>query len=62
VLGTHIDASASSDAEVITASKGQSQVEGSFRFLKNPLFFVSALFVNKPSRIAGLLLVMTLAL
>jgi transposase len=62
VLGTNIDASELSDAEVITAYKGQSQVEGGFRFLKDPLFFVSSLFVNKPSRIAGLLMVMTLAL
>jgi transposase len=62
VLGTNIDASALSDAEVITAYKGQSQVAGGFRFLKAPLFFVSSLFVKKPSRIAGLLMVMTLAL
>jgi len=62
VLGTNIDASALSDAEVITAYKGQSQVEGGFRFLKAPLFFVSSLFVKKPSRIEGLLMVMTLAL
>jgi transposase len=62
VLGTNIDASELSDAAVITAYKGQSQVEGGFRFLKDPLFFVSSLFVKKPSRIQGLLLVMTLAL
>jgi transposase len=62
VLGTNIDASKLSDAEVITAYKGQSQVEGGFRFLKDPLFFVSSLFVKKPSRIEGLLMVMTLAL
>ena len=62
VLGTNIDASELSDAEVITAYKGQSQVEGGFRFLKDPLFFVSSLFVKKPSRIEGLLMVMTLAL
>ncbi len=62
VLGTNIDASALSDAEVIAAYKAQSQVEGGFRFLKDPLFFVSSLFVKKPSRIQGLLVVMTLAL
>ena len=62
VLGTNIDASELSDAEVITAYKGQSQVEGGFRFLKDPLFFVSSFFVKKPSRIEGLLMVMTLAL
>jgi transposase len=62
VLGTNIDASELSHAEVIAAYKGQSQVEGSFRFLKDPLFFVSSLFVKKPNRIEGLLMVMTLAL
>jgi transposase len=62
VLGTNIDASELSDTEVIHAYKGQSRVEGGFRFLKDPLFFVSSLFVKKPCRIQGLLMVMTLAL
>jgi transposase len=62
ILGTNIDPSALSDAEVISAYKGQSHVEGGFRFLKDPLFFVSSLFVKKPNRIEGLLMVMTLAL
>ena len=62
VLGTNIDASELRDAEVITAYKGQAHVEGGFRFLKDPLFFVSSLFVKKPNRIEGLLMVMTLAL
>ena len=51
-----------SDAEVIAAYKAQAQAEGGFRFLKDPLFFVSSLFVKKPCRIQGLLMVMTLAL
>jgi transposase len=62
VLGTNIDASELSDTEVIQAYKGQSRVEGGFRFLKDPLFFVSSLFVKKPCRIQGLLMVMILAL
>ena len=62
VLGTNIDASELSDTEVIVAYKGQAQVEGGFRFLKDPLFFVSSLFVKKPNRIEGMLMVMTLAL
>ena len=62
VLGTNIDAGELSDTEVIEAYKGQSRVEGGFRFLKDPLFFVSSLFVKKPCRIQGLLMVMTLAL
>jgi transposase len=62
VIGTNISASELRDAEVIAAYKSQAQVEGGFRFLKDPLFFVSSLFVKKPCRIQGLLMVMTLAL
>jgi transposase len=62
VVGTNIEAEQVSDADVITAYKGQAQAEGGFRFLKDPLFFVSSLFVKKPCRIQGLLMVMTLAL
>ena len=62
VLGTNIDERQVSDAEVIRAYKGQGQTEGGFRFLKDPLLFVSSLFVKKPSRIQGLLTVMTIAL
>lgn len=62
MLGTHIEADELSDQEIITAYKAQSQVEGGFRFLKAPLFFVSSLFVKKPTRSQGLLMVMTLAL
>ena len=62
VIGTNIDAGHVSDVEVIQAYKAQAQAEGGFRFLKDPLFFVSSLFVKKPCRIQGLLMVMTLAL
>ena len=46
---------------MITAYKGQAHVAGGLRFLKAPLLFVSSLCVKKPTRIAGLLRVMTLA-
>jgi len=62
VLGTNIAAGQLPDVEVIAGYKGQSQAEGGFRFLKDPLFFVSSLFVKKPCRIQALLMVMTLAL
>jgi transposase len=62
VIGTNIDLSQLSDPEVMQAYKAQAQAEGGFRFLKDPLFFVSSLFVKKPCRIQGLLMVMTLAL
>ena len=61
-LGTNIDASEVSDTEVLVAYKGQTHVEGGLRFLNAPLFFVSSLVVKKPTRIEGVLMVMTLAL
>lgn len=62
VIGTNAKKEELSDEETIDAYKGQSNVEKGFRFLKDPLFFVSSLFVKKPSRIQALLMVMTLAL
>jgi transposase len=62
VMGTNIQARQVSDAEVIRAYQAPSGVEGGCRCLKDPWFFVSSLFVKKPSRIQGLLMVMTLAL
>jgi transposase len=62
VLGTSIPDAELSDLEVLAGYKGQGAVERGFRFLKAPEFFVSSLFVKKPSRMVGLLMVMTLAL
>lgn len=50
------------DQAVLSVYKQQQSAEQGFRFLKEPVFFVSSLFVSKPSRIQGLLMVMTLAL
>lgn len=63
VIGTTVPKEELSDQQVVEAYKGQnSSVERGFRFLKDPLFFTSSLFVKKPERIMGLLMVMTLAL
>jgi transposase len=62
VIGTTIDAGHVSAVEVIQVYKAQAQAEGGFRFLKDPVFFVSSVFVKKPWRMQGLLMVMTLAL
>jgi len=63
ILATTIPAEELNDGEVITAYKNQNNtVERGFRFLKDPLMFTSSLFVKKPERIMGLLMVMTLAL
>jgi hypothetical protein len=59
VLGTTIETRQLSDVEGMQAYKAQGQVEGGCRLLKDPLFVVSALVVKKPSRIQGLLTVMT---
>jgi transposase len=62
VLGPNIAASQVSAPELIVAYKAQAQAAGGLRFLQAPLCFVSSLFVKKPSRIQGVLMVMTLAL
>jgi transposase len=59
VLGTNIAPSELSDTAVMAADKRPSRVEGGCRFLKDPLCFVSSLFVKKPCRSQGLLMVMT---
>jgi transposase len=48
---------------ILTAYKEQSaSVERGFRFLKDPMFFASSLFLEKPERIMALLMVMGLSL
>lgn len=42
--------------------QGQAKTEGGFRFLKDPLFLASALFLKRPERIMALMMVMTLCL
>ena len=53
VIGTNIQARQVSDVEVIRADKAQSGVESGCRFRKDPVFFVSSLFVKNPRRIQG---------
>jgi len=62
IIGTNLPVSELDDCAVFQAYKNQSTVERGFRFLKDPLFFVSSLFLKKPSRIETLLMVMTLSL
>ena len=48
---------------ILMAYKGQgASVERGFRFLKDPMFFASSLFLEKPERIMALLMVMGLSL
>jgi len=47
---------------VVTTYKDQGGVERGFRFLKDPLFLASSVFVKKPERIIALSLIMVLCL
>lgn len=62
IIGTNIHEEHLSVQEVLDAYKEQNHAEQGFRFLKDPLFFASSLFLKKPSRISALLMVMVLSL
>lgn len=49
-------------SQVLSTYKDQQSPERGFRFLKDPLFFTSSVFLKTPSRVAALALVMALAL
>ena len=48
--------------ELLTLYKSQQNVERGFRFLKNPEFLTSSLYLKKPERIEALLMMMTCCL
>ncbi len=51
------------DEQILAAYKSQaSSIEKGFGFLKDPIFFAESFFVKKPSRVEGLLMIMTLSL
>lgn len=51
-----------SDLNVLVEYKGQARVEGGFRFLKDPMFLASTIFLKKVERVTALLMVMTVCL
>src|SRR5204863_5431502 len=48
--------------EVLAGYKGQARAERGFRFLKEPQFLASSLYLKKPERIIAVLMVMTVCL
>jgi transposase len=64
VLATNeLDEGALGDPEVLRAYKGQSsKVERGFRFLKDPMFLASTLYLKRVERVMALLMVMTVCL
>jgi transposase len=63
ILATNeLDERALSPQELLARYKGQKHAERGFRFLKDPLFLASSLYLKKPQRIMALLMVMTVCL
>ncbi len=63
LVGTNVlDPAILSDQHLVTTYKGQGGVERGFRFLKDPLFLASSVFVKKPERIMALSFIMVLCL
>ena len=48
--------------KLLEGYKGQGHAERGFRFLKDPRFLASSLYLKKPERIMALLMVMTVCL
>jgi transposase len=63
ILATNeLDNQALSPQAVLTGYKDQQHAERGFRFLKDPQFLASSLYLKKPERIMALLMVMTVCL
>lgn len=63
IVGTNVlDPARLSEEDLIRAYKQQGGVERGFRFLKDPLFLASSVFVKKPERIVALSFVMVVCL
>ena len=50
------------DQNMLIDYKSQQDVEGGFRFLKDPWFMLDSVFLKRPNRVSALMMVMTLCL
>ena len=63
VLATNeLETNVLTDSMVLLEYKGQEKVESGFKFLKDPMFLASTMFLKKIERIMALLMVMTVCL
>jgi transposase len=62
VATNQLDATQWPAQRLLEEYKHQQKVERGFRFLKDPLFFTSSIFVKSPQRIEALALIMALTL
>ncbi len=63
ILATNVlESKTLTDEQILSEYKAQHSTERGFRFLKDPLFFASSVFLKTPRRIAALAMVMALCL
>jgi transposase len=62
LASNELDLEALADEDILRGYKAQSKVERGFRFLKDPMFLASTLFLKKVQRVMALLMVMTVCL
>lgn len=63
ILATNVlDSAQLRDEDLLVEYKAQQSTERGFRFLKDPLFFTSSVFLKSPQRVAALAMVMGLCL
>jgi transposase len=62
LASNELDAEELSDQELLSNYKAQAIAERGFRFLKDPMFLASTLFLKKVERVMALLMVMTVCL
>lgn len=62
IIASNIPAESLSNDELLVEYKDQQVVERGFRFLRDPLFFTSSVFIKTPSRVAALAMIMALSL
>ena len=62
VLATNRTEELDAEAIIQEYKEQNNSVERGFRYLKDPTFFVDALYIKKPSRIAAMMMVMALSL
>ncbi len=63
ILATNVlDSAILSNSDLLREYKAQQSTERGFRFLKDPLFFTSSIFLKSPHRVAALAMIMGLCL
>jgi len=62
LASNQLDTRELSDLEILEGYKGQKYVERGFRFIKDPIFLISTIFLKKAERVMALLMLMTVCL